>query len=118
MKLLIPALSAIALALTPSPAAAGPYDGYSSARAADGFMRPEPEHVKTVFVVKMEYFDRWEDLAAKYEELTGESAGKKLYAFSALRDKGCTIYTMNPEVIYHPEFVGHELMHCSLGRWH
>lgn len=44
-----------------------------------------------------------------------------LAAFSILRGPNfnrCTIHMIDPSVIYEPEFVGHEMLHCFYGQWH
>ena len=30
----------------------------------------------------------------------------------------CTIYMIDPDIYYLPEFTGHEFLHCAYGQWH
>ena len=41
-------------------------------------------------------------------------------AYSVLQPgkDSCTIYMVDPETAYEPEYAGHELFHCFHGRWH
>ena len=34
------------------------------------------------------------------------------------RGDECTVYIKDPDWIYEPEFIGHELLHCFYGNWH
>jgi hypothetical protein len=71
------------------------------------------------------------DSQKKLEEMYFMKTGKKfdstsrqLAAFSSLsynRDTlayECTMFIINPEERYVPEFIGHELTHCFYGQWH
>lgn len=49
--------------------------------------------------------------------------GNEVMAFSVLgehygQEVKCTIYMIDPQVAYAPEFIGHELTHCLYGNWH
>lgn len=45
---------------------------------------------------------------------------RELVAFSrvSLDKNQCTIYLVDPQEEYQPEFLGHELAHCLWGKWH
>ena len=43
---------------------------------------------------------------------------RRLMAFAVVRNGVCEIHTIDPKIIYEPEWLGHELTHCIYGRWH
>lgn len=53
-----------------------------------------------------------------------EKLSESVMAFSTLYKKDgvflpkCTIHMMDPAVVYEPEFIGHEFLHCAYGQWH
>jgi hypothetical protein len=46
---------------------------------------------------------------------------KGVRAFSTLHKpdyKKCVVHIVDPDVVYAPEYIGHEITHCIYGRWH
>lgn len=46
---------------------------------------------------------------------------KKVKAFSTLYRpdyKRCVVHIVDPDAVYAPEYIGHEITHCIYGRWH
>lgn len=46
---------------------------------------------------------------------------RELMAFAVLtpaKPEQCTIYIVDPQVRYQPEWLGHEFAHCLFGEWH
>jgi len=67
--------------------------------------------------------EEWDALADKYVGIPGKDLG----AFSRLRlnrasptleGSECIVYIRDPNWMYEPEFIGHEIIHCLYGRWH
>ena len=50
----------------------------------------------------------------------GPSVGedRELMAWAKIKDGGCEVHIVDPQVSYRPEWVGHEVIHCIYGRWH
>ena len=81
----------------------------------------EQEYIFVVVDNKKE----WNDLVKQYvgPGYTGDQMG----AFSRLRlnredpnlaGSECIVYIKDPEWVYEPEFIGHEIVHCLFGKWH
>lgn len=68
-------------------------------------------------------FKTWDEFRAevKRQKLPLSSNDGDIIAFSVV-DKDdkrfCTIYMIDPETQYLPEYTGHEFFHCLYGQWH
>lgn len=87
----------------------------------DGYYFEKREYQKeeisvSVVVAK----DRFEWKAYVRDKVGAFAEPSKLGAFAALRaeDNECTIYIKDPDWVYEPEYIGHELAHCVFGDWH
>ena len=47
-----------------------------------------------------------------------EQEGHKLMAWSRITPTRCEVHVVAPETSYEPEWLGHEVAHCSWGRRH
>lgn len=88
--------------------------------ATDGFEFKRKEWESPVLTVKVELYDNMKDLKAAAASKAGHWYGNaKVYAWSTVRADGkCTIHIIDPERVYKPEYIGHEIMHCWAGRFH
>lgn len=89
--------------------------------AADGYYFEKETFVRTeltVHVVLVQSQAEMEKLLASKNKTL--APGREVVAFSVLytNTPECTIYMMDPKVVYQPEFVGHEFVHCVYGDWH
>ena len=77
-----------------------------------------------IFVV-VDNKEQWNELVKQYvgDRYTGDQMG----AFSRLRlnrqdpnlaGSECIVYIKDPEWVYEPEYIGHEIIHCLYGKWH
>lgn len=89
------------------------------------FETKEYEHTSiTVDIVLAENRAEFRRLAREHglgkTNAVGAAKGLVPAAFSVLhpREKQCTIYILDPEYSYEPEYIGHELAHCIWGRFH
>ncbi len=89
--------------------------------AKDGYTFEEKQFERTESSVNIVLLDSRLDLLQKGWELgIPKVLDKKLVAFSrvSLKSNKCTIYIIDPQEEYQPEFLGHELAHCLWGKWH
>jgi len=86
-------------------------------QATDGYVFERKQFTNSNIRVTMVYYDSLEELRleAKIREFGNTD---QLLAFAEGHRKFCEIHTVDPEISYHPERYGHELMHCIHGRWH
>lgn len=90
--------------------------------AKDGYSFGTKSYTHNLVEVSVVTYTSREELrkAIKNPEKLSES----VMAFSVLYKKDgvalpkCTIHMMDPAVVYEPEFVGHEFLHCVYGQWH
>lgn len=89
-------------------------------KGKDGYYFEEPSLFMPEFSIKVEMFDNEKDISKEYERKTGEYAPRNLVAFAIVSANTfeCTIYIIDPQKKYMPEFIGHELVHCLYGEWH
>lgn len=89
----------------------------------DGYAFEVAQRETTAFTVRMVYYRSQRELTAALKARSPDMPERdvvRLKAFSTLKADGssCTIHTLHPSVSHSPEWIGHELMHCSLGEWH
>lgn len=90
----------------------------------DGYTNVRPEYVRTELNVKIVYYQSFRELKAAYLDIVPNTQAlrqineRDLRAFSQIKQGVCVIHMIDPRVKYLPEFYGHELIHCSMGRWH
>lgn len=86
---------------------------------ADGYTFGPKEREQTSLVVSVVIHD---DMASLRADALDAGAvvpfDRELMAWSVLTPKGCTIHTLDPDMAYEPEWLGHETAHCVWGRWH
>ena len=120
-------LIGLAMVGVASSAVAGQYDGYSSNRAGpDGYHFSGGEYTKTELKVTMVYARSYDEMVKMFQQTHSQvykaviQPGNVVKAFSVINKETdtCTIYVIHPSVSYNPELIGHELLHCSMGRWH
>jgi hypothetical protein len=68
--------------------------------------------------VKVNYYDTFQELAVAYghPELSGKLMGFTVPPHDNV--KFCSINLINPKVLYYPQYVGHEFLHCVHGNFH
>lgn len=90
----------------------------SSTVGADGYSFGTKQYEKTQVQVNVVTYESRADLlkVARSRGINSDS----LVAFTILRPPfdTCTIHMVDPSVLYEPEFVGHEFLHCVYGQWH
>lgn len=95
--------------------------------ASDGYIFEQPQFKRYEFPIDIVIVDSQSKLEEIFETKTGkkfQGKDRTLAAFSSLTydpttlDYKCTVFVINPEVSYSPEFIGHELTHCFYGQWH
>ena len=102
-------------------------DYYRMRLSADGYYWEKAEYPKKDLVLidlqVAENEIEWDRMVRKKLPLYDPDS---LGAFATIRTpdspgpKGdeCTVWIKDPEWIYEPEFIGHELLHCFYGNWH
>jgi hypothetical protein len=86
---------------------------------SDHYFFEAASYEKTNVTVRIVYHKSFKDLlaASGYKGMTpGE-----LRAFTYPDKDGtgvCEIHIMDPKVVYYPQYVGHELLHCTHGDFH
>jgi hypothetical protein len=90
--------------------------GQNFNEASDRYEFAKAEFVKTDVHLSFVYYKTRKELEAAYTAKTGLT--KHLNAYSIIRGDVCIINLVDPAVDYQPDIVGHEVLHCSLGRWH
>jgi len=111
MKLVATLFIAAALAGCEVPSSVKGFDGYEF--AGKEFNNTD---TKIEFVVHPSYRDLRESALA-----SGIKNHKSVMAFSTLNRpdyKRCVVHIIDPDVVYAPEYIGHEIVHCIYGRWH
>lgn len=96
------------------------YDIQLGKRSPDGYEFEGKEFnnidTKIEFVVHPSYSDLHKSAAA-----AGVKDARSVKAYSVLQKpdyKKCTVHIIDPDVVYAPEYIGHEIVHCIYGRWH
>lgn len=100
-----------------SPLARMPEGEAARERGADAFYFDKKDYTRDEFTVRVVYYDNLRILKRAYQNFGG-SHGGTIYSFSVDRNGVCEIHTMDPEVWYIPQYVGHEVMHCVHGKFH
>ena len=71
---------------------------------------------KIEFVVHPSYADLRESARSVGIKNPGRT---KAYSILYRPDyKRCVVHIVDPDVVYAPEYIGHEIVHCIYGRWH
>ena len=86
-------------------------------QATDGYVFERKQFTNSNIRVTMVYYDTLEELRLE-AQIRDFGNTDHLIAFAEGHRKYCEIHTVDPEISYHPERYGHELMHCIHGRWH
>ena len=93
--------------------------GNSTPKSSDGYRFGEKEtemlNPNIEFVIMKNYFE--------YNKIRKKFFGHHwdtVQAFTRWRpeSKTCIIYIKDPDWIYEPEYIGHEVAHCIWGNWH
>jgi len=88
---------------------------------SDGYRFGEPEYVATEMQIQLLKFDSYTSLreAAEQQGLSDEVT-QGIFGFSVINpDTGiCIIHTIDPQVKWVPDELGHETAHCFYGQWH
>jgi len=82
----------------------------------DGYTFEEKEKEELSFMVRVIPHNSLEDLRASFPQKVEN--GRELQAYSIIDGRVCEIHVINPEQLYAPEWLGHELSHCVWGRFH
>lgn len=92
----------------------------SPQKSADNYYFENKEYEKTSLAIEFVVMPSAKALQKEAEKFIDKETAGKVAAFSRLRPalNSCTIYIIDPEVQYDPEFIGHEVTHCIYGRWH
>lgn len=99
-------------------------DGSSNKKGADGYYFEKETFKRTKFEIELILLNSPAEVSAEVKKRIQQVAGsvetKNVAAFSIIRDSDtkCTIYTVDPKIVYEPEWLGHELTHCIYGVWH
>lgn len=86
---------------------------------ADGYTFGEKQYEKQTVQINIVTYKSQADLQRSLGNRAGVDASN-VVAYSVLRPPfdTCTIHMVDPSVSYQPEFVGHEMLHCTYGQWH
>ena len=68
--------------------------------------------------IRVVLFDNEAKFRAMAIKTFGYAQGRKIRGFAVWSEEGCTIYIKDPEWVYEPEVLGHELAHCLWGKFH
>lgn len=89
----------------------------------DGYAFHSKQFDNKQVLISIVTFKTWDEFRAEGERqgMDMGSGDDTTIAFSIL-DKDnqqiCTIYMIDPEVYYLPEYAGHEFLHCAYGQFH
>jgi hypothetical protein len=87
--------------------------------AHDSYFFEVKEYEKTELNVVMDISPSVEIFKKKRNKfIPGSDDDIKSFAVLSPSINKCTIYTIDPVVLYEPEYLGHELAHCIWGRFH
>lgn len=99
-------------------------DGSSKQKGTDGYYFEKETFKRTKFEIELVLLNSPAEVSAEVKKrirsVEGTIEPKNVAAFSIVResDTRCTIYTVDPKIMYEPEWLGHELTHCIYGVWH
>lgn len=93
-----------------------------SVKGVDGYAFHSKEYTNETVLVTIKIFKNRKEFndAAQKLGIKIDYGKEYLMAFS-LTEKDprfCTIYMVDQEVEYAPQYVGHEFLHCVHGQWH
>ena len=89
----------------------------------DGYTFHSKQYNNKQVLVSIVTFKTWADFRAEIarQKITLTTDDQSVVAFSIV-DKDnkqlCTIYMIDPETHYLPEYTGHEFLHCAYGQFH
>lgn len=58
------------------------------------------------------------ELRAAAPESAKTDRARDLMAWSIIRPESCEVHIVDPAKEWRPEWIGHEVAHCTWGRWH
>lgn len=90
-------------------------------KSADGYSFEEETFTRTELQVKVVLVQNQAEMERLLQQVGGKVAGgREVAAFATLGKDAptCTIYMIDPNVDYQPEWIGHEFTHCVFGEWH
>jgi hypothetical protein len=89
-------------------------------KSSDGYQFSGKEFNNTDTKIEFVIHPSYRDLRQSAQE-NGIKNSKSVMAFSTLNGhdyKQCVVHIIDPNVVYAPEYIGHEIVHCIYGRWH
>ena len=89
----------------------------------DGYAFHEKEYDNKQVLISIVTFKNWNEFRTEAKRLgmNLEDGDNVTVAFTLVDTENpqiCTIYMIDPEVLYLPEYAGHEFLHCAYGQWH
>lgn len=86
-------------------------------RGVDRYLFEAAPYTRLTFTTRIVYHPSFKSLSAAYGDPKTEG---KLMAFTKVaNDAGeCEVHLIDPKVVYYPQYVGHELLHCVHGNFH
>jgi hypothetical protein len=86
--------------------------------SADGYQFETKEYEKLSPNIQFVTLESKRALVKEYEKYNPPLQDRDLQAFATIQSDKCTIYIVDPDVSYEPEWIGHEVVHCMYGRFH
>lgn len=89
----------------------------------DGYTFHSKQYDNKQVLVSVVTFKTWAEFRAEIarQKITLTSNDSNVVAFSTIEVDNrqiCTIYMIDPETQYLPEYTGHEFLHCVYGQFH
>ena len=86
---------------------------------ADQYVFERKEYQNGRVNVTVRLYRSFDELRAAHPRRAYLDPQRPLYGFTQYSRSGnCTIHVIDPAVVYLPEYVGHEFMHCVFGNFH
>jgi hypothetical protein len=90
--------------------------------APDGYYFETATENNSQFYVRIHVYKNYDDLGKAWTKAGGTefAPGRRVAAFSKRSNdrKTCDIHMIDPKIEYRPQFIGHELVHCTYGSFH
>lgn len=77
----------------------------------DGYIFEHKDYVKKNLIIRLVLYP-------DYESLQRFTNIENAAAVSYVAGDYCIIHTVDPSIIYAPQYMGHEISHCIFGNWH
>lgn len=113
-------IASIAIAAVAIVGAAAPAQAKRGWRGYDGYQFETKEFTHLAPTIRFVVHPTLRDLRDAAYGHSGREDPNAVFGFSEVMPSAnlCIVHIVDPEVMYRPEQIGHEVAHCVFGEWH